>query len=176
PVHPRGHRGIEGVRQLPVGGIEAEGPRGHPGLIREAGGRPRYGGVCLFPRNARGPVATGSDVIRVALSQKGYKGGRDNDNKYGCAYGVTNTARCAQFVWWCMREAGATGLLPKTAWCPDILIYARNNGLILRDPVKGNRTKSGFKPGDVGLIQRRPGEANYSPNGAKHIFLVVKDL
>src|SRR5690606_4969268 len=73
-------------------------------------------------------------------------------------------------------EAGATGLLPKTAWCPDILIYARNNGLILRDPVKGNRTKSGFKPGDVGLIQRGPGEANYSPNGAKHIFLVVKDL
>lgn len=84
---------------------------------------------------------TAVDVLRIARSQIGYQEGRNNDNKYGRAYGMNHVFWCQQFVWWVFRQAGAGGEMPKTAvtrvaypW------YRRHRGLVrVRDA----------KPGDV---------------------------
>lgn len=122
-------------------------------------------------------IPTAAAVLAEARKHIGYREGRNNDNKFGEFYGANNTAWCAQFVYWCVRKAGAEKgeLIPKTAWCPDLLTFARNGKLIVRDPVRGDRSGTPA-PGDIMLVQRRPGEANYSPNGAKHVGLVEKYL
>lgn len=117
-------------------------------------------------------IPTAAAVLKIAASQIGYREGRNNANKYGEFYGANNTAWCAQFIYWCVRQAGAEKgeLIPKTAWCPDLLDFARKHGLIVRDPARGDRSGEP-RPGDIGLVQR-PGQ----PNGAKHVFFVEKYL
>jgi hypothetical protein len=120
-------------------------------------------------------IPTAAAVLKVAASQIGYREGRNNANKYGEFYGANNTAWCAQFIYWCVRQAGAEKgeLITKTAWCPDLLDDARrgrHGQKIVRDPARGDRSGEP-RPGDIGLVQR-PGQ----PNGAKHVFFVEKYL
>lgn len=115
-------------------------------------------------------TVTAAAVIKIAAREIGYREQSGNRNKYGKAYGVDGTAWCAQFIWWCLDQAGDLLGIPKTAWCPTLLADARKRGLIVRDPARGDRSGTP-RGGDIGLVQR-PGQ----PNGAKHVFFVEKYL
>jgi hypothetical protein len=125
-------------------------------------------------------IPTAAAVLAEARKHIGYREGRNNSNMFGEFYGANNTAWCAQFVYYCVRKAGAEKgeLIRKSAWCPDFLADARAGRLdqkIIRDPAKGDRSGTP-EPGDIGLVQRtRSQDSNYV-NGAKHIFLVEKYL
>lgn len=113
---------------------------------------------------------TAAAVIKIAAREIGYREQSGNRNKFGRAYGVDGTAWCAQFIWWCLNQAGDLLGIPKTAWCPTLLADARKRDLIIRDPARGDRSGTP-RAGDIGLVQR-----SGQPNGAKHVFFVEKYL
>lgn len=125
-------------------------------------------------------IPTAAAVLAEARKHIGYREGRNNSNMFGEFYGANNTAWCAQFVYWCVRKAGAEKgeLIRKTAWCPDLLADARAGRLgqkIIRDPAKGDSSGTPV-PGDIMLVQRtRSQDRNYI-NGAKHVGIVEKYL
>ena len=51
-------------------------------------------------------MATGRDLVNVALKEVGYTEGANNYNKYGASFGVNNEAWCAFFVSWCLEQIG----------------------------------------------------------------------
>ncbi len=56
------------------------------------------------------------DIVQVALTQLGYREGRNNDTKYGDWYGMSNQPWCAMFVSWCANQAGiGSGVLKKSS-------------------------------------------------------------
>jgi hypothetical protein len=74
-------------------------------------------------------MPTAEDVLRVARSQIGTVEAANGANKYGAAYGMDRVAWCAQFVWWCFREAGASSLImQKTAYTPTLFDWYRKQG------------------------------------------------
>lgn len=57
-------------------------------------------------------------IVQVAISQIGYKEGKNNDTKYGNWYGLKNQPWCAMFVSWCANQAGIpANIIPKFASC-----------------------------------------------------------
>lgn len=63
-------------------------------------------------------------VLAIARAQLGYAEGAGGRNKFGAAYGMDGVAWCAQFVWWCFREAGVP-LGFKSAYTPTIADWYR---------------------------------------------------
>lgn len=62
-----------------------------------------------------------NNLLKISSNEVGTKEGKNNDNKYGKAYGWNNVAWCVQFVWWCFREANISDLFGlKTASCPTL--------------------------------------------------------
>ena len=58
------------------------------------------------------------EIVEIALSQKGYKEGPNNDTKYGAWYGLNYNPWCAMFVSWCADQIGILNtLIPKFAGC-----------------------------------------------------------
>lgn len=58
------------------------------------------------------------EIVEIALSQKGYKEGKNNDTKYGEWYGLNHNPWCAMFVSWCAYQVGILDtLIPKFAGC-----------------------------------------------------------
>ena len=58
------------------------------------------------------------ELVEIALSQKGYKEGPNNDTKYGAWYGLNYNPWCAMFVSWCADQIGILDkLIPKFAGC-----------------------------------------------------------
>jgi len=55
------------------------------------------------------------DIVQVALTQLGYREGKNNDTKYGDWYGMPNQPWCAMFVSWCANQAGIGGNVLKKA-------------------------------------------------------------
>ena len=51
-------------------------------------------------------MATGKDLVNVALKEVGYTEGANNSNKYGAYYGRNNEYWCAFFVSWCLEQIG----------------------------------------------------------------------
>lgn len=51
-------------------------------------------------------MATGRDLVNVALKEVGYTEGANNSNKYGAYYSRNNEAWCAFFVSWCLEQIG----------------------------------------------------------------------
>ena len=47
-----------------------------------------------------------SDIVGVALTQLGYREGKNNYTKYGVWYGSANMAWCGAFISWCANQAG----------------------------------------------------------------------
>jgi len=91
-------------------------------------------------------------VLEVARSQIGYREGKNNSNKYGTAYGMPNVAWCAQFTWWCFREAGVGSLHPKTAYTPTLAQYYKDRGRFDKNPRPGDLVFFDF-PDSVRRIQ-----------------------
>lgn len=51
-----------------------------------------------------------------------------NRTKYGRAYGMDGVAWCAIWCWWIFREAGASALIPKTAYTPTFANWFKQRG------------------------------------------------
>jgi hypothetical protein len=105
-------------------------------------------------------VTGAAQVLAVAASQIGYHEGPGGANKYGAAYGADHVAWCAQFQWWCFREAGASALIPKTAYTPTLASWYQQQGRASRTPQVGSLVFYNW-PGDgvdriqhVGIVER----------------------
>lgn len=95
-------------------------------------------------------MATAKQILDIARAEIGTKESPTGSNrtKYGVAYGWNGVAWCAIFIWWCLHQADADGLLPKkTASCWELMDAAKKAGLW----VTGN-----YQPGDI-LIYDFPG-------------------
>jgi len=58
------------------------------------------------------------EIVAIALSQKGYQEGYNNDTKYGEWYGLNYNPWCAMFVSWCAFQVGIPeDIIPKFAGC-----------------------------------------------------------
>lgn len=81
-----------------------------------------------------------SEILSIAKSQIGYKEGKNNDNKYGRAYGWNNVAWCCIFIWWLFHEAKADSLFgSKTASCTAL--WNQHKGQAV--------SKNNLKAGDI---------------------------
>ena len=90
-------------------------------------------------------MATAEDVLRVARGEIGTVEAPKNSNRtrYGEAYGWNGVAWCVIFLWWCFREAGASGLFydgGRTASCAALRAWAQRSG---------HWVTGGYRPGDL---------------------------
>jgi len=104
-------------------------------------------------------VTTAGQVLDVARSQIGTVEGKGGANPYGRAYGTDGVAWCAQFAWWCFRQAGAGDLIPKTAYTPTLAAWYQQRGRADRTSRVGDLVLFDW-PGDgvdrishVGLVE-----------------------
>jgi CHAP domain len=105
-------------------------------------------------------VTAAAQLLAVAASQIGTREDASGSNKYGQAYGMDRAAWCAMFAWWCFREAGASGLIPKTAYTPTLASWYQQQGRASRTPQVGSLVFYNW-PGDgvdriqhVGIVER----------------------
>ena len=76
-------------------------------------------------------MATASDILTIARGEIGYREGRNNDSKYGAAYGMNFNPWCVMFIWWCFQRAGAGKLFyggNRTALCSTLYNYHKSVG------------------------------------------------
>ena len=101
-------------------------------------------------------------IVKVLEKEVGYEEGKNNDNKYGKAYGLNNAAYCVIFMWWAFKEAGASDYFcggTKQASCTKVKEWAQaHNCLVTKD----------YKPGDLLLFNFN------SQNTPKHIGFLVE--
>jgi hypothetical protein len=109
-------------------------------------------------------VTSAGAVLDVARSQIGYVEQPDGSNRYGAAYGMDRVAWCAEFVWWVFREAGASALIPKTAYTPTFASWFQQHGQAPPSPQPGDLVFYDF-PGDalrriqhVGIVEAVHGD------------------
>lgn len=104
-------------------------------------------------------------IVQIALGEKGNKEGKNNNNKYGQAYGLNYQPWCCIFVWWVFNQAGASSLFyggGKCASCTTLMNYYRNKGQVV----------STAKAGDLIFFNF---DKNPDRSKAKHIGICVKD-
>lgn len=81
-------------------------------------------------------------IVEIALSQKGYKEGANNDTKYGAWYGLNYNPWCAMFVSWCANQAGIPeSIIPKFAGCTTGFRIMTDMGITTKEhivPQKGD--------------------------------------
>jgi len=76
-------------------------------------------------------VATGADVVRIALGEVGYTEGPNNFNKYAAEVGhANNQPWCGTFTDAMLKRAGQTGE-PSSVWTPSGLVAYRKAGRAL---------------------------------------------
>lgn len=109
-------------------------------------------------------MATGRDLVNVALKEVGYTEGANNYNKYGASFGDPNNAWCGYFVSWCLEQIGiddygGTG----ASWM--FAVDARDRGIGTYH-AKG----SGYSPklGDLYI-------KNFDGGHADHVGIVKED-
>lgn len=82
------------------------------------------------------------EIVEIALSQKGYKEGPNNDTKYGEWYGLNYNPWCAMFVSWCADQVGILDtLIPKFAGCTTGFRQMTQMGITTKEhivPKKGD--------------------------------------
>ena len=101
-------------------------------------------------------------ILKVLEKEIGYKEGKNNDNKYGKAYGWNNVPYCVIFIWWAFKEAGASDYFfgdTKQSSCTKVKEWAQaHNCWVTKD----------YKPGDLLLF-------NFNgKNTPKHIGFLVE--
>ena len=82
------------------------------------------------------------EMVEIALSQKGYREGPNNDTKYGAWYGLNYNPWCAMFVSWCADQIGILDkLIPKFAGCTTGFRKMTDMGITTKEhivPKKGD--------------------------------------
>ncbi len=73
-------------------------------------------------------MATATAVLNKARAQLGYREGRNNDTKYGKAYGLNHAPWCAMFLWWVGEQVGGKTLIPQIAYTPAMARWYREQG------------------------------------------------
>jgi len=83
-----------------------------------------------------------NDLIKVAEKEIGYVEGKNNDTKYGKAYGLNNAYWCMQFVWWCFNQIDKSYFYDgkKCASCSKLMNWAKS---------KGQWVMKDYQPGDI---------------------------
>ena len=81
-----------------------------------------------------------------------------NRTPYGAAYGLQGEPWCAVFIWYCMVNSGNANLLPKTAYVPSLVQWARAAGRVVTDPQPGDLACYDWPPADgvadhVGVVE-----------------------
>lgn len=102
-------------------------------------------------------VPHSDDWIKIAMSQKGYKEGANNDTPFGKWIGSPNQPWCAAFVSWALAQAGVSGL--KSAAVSGLMSQAQSMG-VYQDK------NSGYIPGYGDVFFNKS-------NGASHTGFVV---
>lgn len=87
-------------------------------------------------------------VLDVVRGELGYQEGPRNANKYGEVYGMPNVPWCMQLVWWAGQQAGASDLIPKTAYTPTAAQWYRDRGQWSDEPRVGSLVFFDW-PGDL---------------------------
>lgn len=76
------------------------------------------------------------EIVDIALSQKGYKEGPNNDTKYGEWYGLNHEPWCAMFVSWCANQVGIPeSIIPKFAGCTTGFRQMTKMGITTKDKI-----------------------------------------
>lgn len=83
-------------------------------------------------------TATAQAILNVARSQIGYRERPGNYTKYGAWYGLDPARWCDMWVSWVAYEAGASGIIPKSAWVPGRWAAAQKAGRASRTPAVGD--------------------------------------
>lgn len=77
------------------------------------------------------------EIVEIALSQKGYHEGPNNDTKYGAWYGLNNEPWCAMFVSWCAFQVGIPeDVIPKFAGCTTGFRQMTKMGITTKEHIK----------------------------------------
>lgn len=77
------------------------------------------------------------EIVEIALSQKGYHEGPNNDTKYGAWYGLNNEPWCAMFVSWCANQVGIPeSVIPKFAGCTTGFRQMTKMGITTKEHIK----------------------------------------
>lgn len=97
-------------------------------------------------------MTTAGAVLDVARAQIGTVEDSRGCQKFGAAYGMNCVAWCAESMWWCFREAGASALIPKTAYTPTMASWYQQKGLASRTPRAGSLVFYNF-PDSLDRIQ-----------------------
>ena len=113
------------------------------------------------------------EIVEVALSQKGYKEGANNDTKYGEWYGLNYNPWCAMFVSWCADQVGILDtLIPKFAGCTTGFRIMKDMGITTKEhivPQKGDLIFFDWdRSGDydhVGIVTDANGSSVYTVEG-----------
>ena len=97
-------------------------------------------------------------ILQVLEKEVGYVEGKNNDNKYGKAYGWNNVPYCVIFMWWAFKEAGASEYFcggTKQASCTKVKEWAQAHNCWV--------TKN-YQIGDIVIFQWK--------NGSRHCGIV----
>ena len=116
------------------------------------------------------------NVVNIARAEVGTTENPRGSNmtKYGDAYGWNGVPWCVQFLWWCFREAGLSGLFfggGKTASCSELMFWAISEGLWVTegyqrgDLVIMDFPKNKTKTDHIGIVERVEGDILYTIEG-----------
>lgn len=102
-------------------------------------------------------MATSNSVLKVAVSQIGYKESPANSNmtKYGKWFGMNGVAWCAEFLDWCFEQANAGNLFPhnpNAAYAQDQIVSKCGGTWVMKKNTSKATRKAYLakaKPGDV---------------------------
>lgn len=83
-----------------------------------------------------------SDLIKIATKEIGYTEKKNNDTKYGIAYGTNNVYWCMVFIWWCFNQLDKSLFYDgkKCASCSQLMNWAKS---------KGQWVNKDYRPGDI---------------------------
>lgn len=112
-------------------------------------------------------------MVEIALSQKGYQEGPNNDTKYGDWYGLPNEPWCAMFVSWCANQVGVPeDIIPKFAGCTTGFYQMTDMGITTKEHIVPDKGDLIFFDWDcsgdydhVGIVTEADDEVVYTIEG-----------
>lgn len=99
-------------------------------------------------------------LVEIATKELGYTEGKNNENKYSKALGRPAESWCADFVVWCMKQAGYGKLILNSPSVIAITDWAKKNALQINpklakegDIISFDFTHLG-KPQHIGIVAK----------------------
>lgn len=83
-------------------------------------------------------MATAEQILAIARRELGAVEDRAGRQKYGAWYGMNGVAWCAIFTQWVFAQAGASALVPRTAYTPTYYQWFRDHAQATQLPAPGD--------------------------------------